>query len=251
MRKLILIFLSFLSINAAACGIDPGCESGVVDGNRYFVINPDRPGVGRPWVWYAPSLASFPGEDERWMFQALLASGIAIAGVDVGESYGNQKGVRGFSSFYGKMTSGGYSKRPVLLARSRGGLQLISWASKNPDKVGAFAGIYPVFNIASYPGQTAAAQAFGVSEKYLEANMQAMNPIETMGSLESRNVPMMVVHGDSDTVVPASENALLVKRKYPRMNMGILIVANGTHDRSDRFFRDADLVSFIRDKALH
>ena len=46
----------------------------------------------------------------------------------------------------------GYAPKPVLLGRSRGGLMTLSWAVENPDKVAAFAGVYPVCNVASYPG---------------------------------------------------------------------------------------------------
>ena len=45
-----------------------------------------------PWVWYAPTLADMPGEAEEWMFQRFLDAGLAIAGVDVGESSGSPDG---------------------------------------------------------------------------------------------------------------------------------------------------------------
>jgi hypothetical protein len=37
-------------------------------------------------VWYAPTLPSLPEARENWMFERFLAAGIAVAGVDVGES---------------------------------------------------------------------------------------------------------------------------------------------------------------------
>ena len=45
-----------------------------------------------PWVWYAPTLNRLPGAAEKWMFDRFLATGIAIAGIDVGESYGSPNG---------------------------------------------------------------------------------------------------------------------------------------------------------------
>src|SRR5690242_4647442 len=48
-----------------------------------------------PWVWYAPTLLGgatpkelYPNASTHWLFKKLLARGIWIAGVDVGESYG-------------------------------------------------------------------------------------------------------------------------------------------------------------------
>ena len=63
-----------------------------------------------------------------------------------------------FQALYSELTNKrGFGKRPVLLARSRGGLMLYSWAVEHPDSVGGVAGIYPVCNIASYPGIARAA----------------------------------------------------------------------------------------------
>ena len=53
-----------------------------------------------PWVWYAPTLRGLPGKAEKWMFDKFLDTGIAIAGVDVGESYGSPNGRAIYSALY-------------------------------------------------------------------------------------------------------------------------------------------------------
>src|SRR5215472_1335393 len=62
-----------------------------VEGHTAFLIlpEPERRVAGMPWVWYAPTLPGLPGAEETWMFQKFLDEGIAIAGIDVGESYGS------------------------------------------------------------------------------------------------------------------------------------------------------------------
>jgi hypothetical protein len=98
-----------------------------VDGCTAFVILPaaenlhtNRP---TPWVWYAPTLPGLPEAREKWMFERFLAAGIAVAGVDVGESYGNPQGRTHFTALYQELTGKrGFSRKPVLLPRSRGGL---------------------------------------------------------------------------------------------------------------------------------
>ena len=54
-------------------------------------------------------------------------------------------------------------KKPCLLARSRGGLMLYAWAVEHPESVGGVAGIYPVCNLASYPGLGRACGAYGLT----------------------------------------------------------------------------------------
>ena len=62
-----------------------------VDGHAAFVIMPKRADDKKPvpWLWYAPTFPGLPETREHWMFGQFLAAGIAIAGVDVGESYGS------------------------------------------------------------------------------------------------------------------------------------------------------------------
>jgi len=53
-----------------------------------------------------------------------------VAGVDVGESYGSPQGRTGFSALYRELVEQRrFSRKPVLLARSRGGLVLYNWAA--------------------------------------------------------------------------------------------------------------------------
>ncbi len=79
-------------------------------------------GKAKPWVWYAPTLRNLPGPEERWMFEKFRDAGIAVAGIDVGESYGSPAGRGCFTKLHAEMTEKrGYSRKPVLLGRSRGG----------------------------------------------------------------------------------------------------------------------------------
>ena len=131
-------------------------ENFTIAGCKAFVLEPPKAAKRSgpmPWVWYAPTLPGLPGKFENWMFERFHRAGIAIAGIDVGESYGNPKGRAAYQKLFDELTKKrGYSKKPVLLARSRGGLMLYNWAVEHPESVGGIAGIYPVCNIASYPG---------------------------------------------------------------------------------------------------
>src|SRR5947209_263880 len=166
--RAVLLMVALLPIQAAVAA-EPPKKSLPLDGDVFdvsghtaFLIpaNPNPHAAAKPWVWYAPTLPNLPGPEERWMFEKFRAAGIAVAGVDAGESYGSPAGNKVFDTLYAAMSARGYSPRPVLLGRSRGGLMALSWAAANPGKVGAFAGIYPVCDLASYPGLERAAGAF-------------------------------------------------------------------------------------------
>ena len=66
----------------------------LVDGHTAFSDpgEESRTGQPTPWVWYAPTLPNLPAKAEAWMFQRFTDAGIAIAGIDVGESFGSPAG---------------------------------------------------------------------------------------------------------------------------------------------------------------
>jgi pimeloyl-ACP methyl ester carboxylesterase len=203
----------------------------------------------KPWVWYAPTLPGLPGREERWMFNQFLASGIAVAGIDAGESYGSPTGDHLFTAFYLEMTrKRGYSAKPVLLGRSRGGLMTLSWAIENPDKVGGFAGIYPVCNLASYPGVAKAAGAYQMTTEQLQTHLAEHNPVDRLSALANAGVPLFSIHGDADTVVPLEMNSGLTRERYTALGGSMrLIVAPGQgHTMWNGFFQSAELVEFVK-----
>jgi hypothetical protein len=69
-----------------------------------------------------------------------------------------------FTALYQELTGKrGFAPRPCLLGRSRSGLWVTIWAVENADKVSGLAGIYPVFDLRSYPGLEKAAPAYGLT----------------------------------------------------------------------------------------
>ncbi len=206
----------------------------------------------RPWVWYAPTLGKYPGPEERWMFEQFLAAGIAIAGIDAGESYGSPAGRKIFTALHSELTHArGFSPRPVLLGRSRGGLMLLSWAADYPQKVAAFAGIYPVCNLASYPGVAKAAPAYGLTTDQFVARLAEHNPIDRLAPLAAARIPLFAIHGDSDTVVPLEANSALLKQRYTALGgaMQLIVPAGQGHNLWTGSFQCAELVAFVKANA--
>lgn len=219
-----------------------------------FVISPDKKTSDgpTPWVWYAPTLPGLPGTEERWMFERFKKAGIAIAGIDVGESYGSPDGCKLFTAFHREMTEQrGFAPKPVLLGRSRGGLMTLAWAVENADKVGGFAGIYPVCNIASYPGVAQASGAFHLKPEELTAQLEKHNPIDRLADLANVKVPLFAIHGDVDTIVPLEANSGELKKRYQALGgeMELIVPAGQGHNMWDGFFQCQELVDFVNTNA--
>ncbi|HEY3964170.1 MAG TPA: PQQ-binding-like beta-propeller repeat protein [Planctomycetaceae bacterium] len=208
----------------------------------------------QPWIWYAPTLPGLPDAHEKWMHEKFLAAGITVAGIDVGESYGGPAGRTLYSDFYNEMTERrGFAARPVLLGRSRGGLMICNWAVEHPDQVAAIVGIYPVFDLRTYPGLDKAAAAYGMAAKELGERSAENNPIERVGSLAKARVPTFLIHGDVDKVVPLHENSAEFVRRYEMEGAGasvkLVVAKDQGHNYWEGFFRCQELVDFAIEHA--
>ena len=226
----------------------PG-EAFLLQGREAFVLMPPHPAARTtPWVLYAPTLPGLPSSAEVWLFERLLADGIAIAGIDVGESYGNAEGSALYDVLYDHLVGErGLAPRAVLLARSRGGLMTLSWAADRPERVAAFAGIYPVCDLRSYPGLAKAAPAFGTTADGLAAMLPRVNPIERLAALAAR-IPFCCVHGDRDTRVPLAENSGALAERVRALGgtVELHVLPGRGHDMDLGFFRSEELLAFVR-----
>ena len=182
------------------------------------------------------------------MFQQFIKAGIAVAGIDVGESYGSPKGRAIFSAFYEELVlKRGLSKTPCLLARSRGGLMLYNWASEHPLSVACVAGIYPVCNLSRCPGLKNACGAYGMTEEQLHASLAEHNPIDRLEPLAKAHVPIYHIHGDSDGFVPLENNSGELAQRYRQLGgaMTLNVIKGQGHNMWPGFFNCQELVDFV------
>ena len=227
-----------------------------IEGHEAFVILPEkavvRPDKPTPWVLYAPTFhQSLPNpRDEGWMIERFLAKGIAVAGVDVGESYGSPDGRKTYDSLHSHLVKErNFDAKACLLARSRGGLMHYAWAADHPDKVRCIAGIYPVCDLASYPGLDKAAPAFKTDAAGLSESLSKHNPVhpDRLKPLSEHRVPIYHIHGDVDTVVPHKDNSLTLTENLRALGgSATLTIAPGQgHNMWRGFFEHQPLVDFI------
>ena len=228
----------------------PG-ESFLVGDRPAFILWPaeEKRSKPQPWIMYAPTLPGLPDSHEKWMHEQFVAAGIAVAGIDVGEANGSPAGQEHFTALYRHLTEKlGFATKPCLLGRSRGGLWVSSWAIANPDKVAGIAGIYPVFDLRSYPGVGRAAPAYSLTPEQLQAKLGEHNPIARIDVLATARVPVCIIHGDVDKVVPLKENSATLVARYEQADADDvvqLIIAEGQgHNFWPGFFHCQELVEF-------
>ncbi len=127
---------------------------------------------------------------------------------------------------------------------------MLAWAMRHPDKLRAFVGIYPVCNLASWPlknSEAATLADFAMTKPELEAKLTEFNPIDHLKGLLENNVPMFVVHGDADVVVPYDMNTALLKERYEAGGgqITVKIIPGEGHKVSPSFFECRELMDFV------
>lgn len=228
-----------------------------VDGMPGFVFLPEasKRSKPQPWIMYAPTLLpNYPDSHEKWMHEQFLAAGIAVAGVDAGEAYGSPAGCDALDKLYSLLVEKrGFAPRPCVLGRSRGGLWVSSWAIRNPDKVAGMACIYPVFDLTTYPGVAKAAPAYGLSPEELEKQLAQFNPIRNVRKLADAKIPVAIIHGAIDEVVPLKQNSAQLKSVYSQAGqqslVQLIVIDDQGHNHWPGFFHCQELVDFAIAKA--
>ncbi len=222
-----------------------------IEGNKAYLHAAPQPVKGKPWIWYAPIVkGDFIIAKHKQYFDAFMQAGISVAGFDLGEVRGAPGSTAKFTQFYDAMVQRGYSSKPILLGQSRGGITTLAWAFRNPDKVQAWVGIYPVCNLESYPLKHSKKETladFGMTEEALRAKLSEFNPIDNLSGLAQRKVPMFSVQGDKDGTVPHNDNTKLLKERYEAAGgtCEVKIIPGGGHEISPAFFECRELIDFV------
>ena len=126
----------------------------------------------------------------------------------------------------------GLADRCVPVGMSCGGLHAVNLASRHPEIVAALYLDAPVLNLLSCPGGMGCADysesmwqelvdAYGFTRSELISYRQ--HPIDRLDILLENKIPVILVYGDSDPVVPYCENGAVLERYY-RENGGIIQV---------------------------
>lgn len=251
----ILALLSLIALSVTAQEILPKtAEVFEIDGHKVFLYAAPKPAAGKPWLWYAPTLNGVSLFGRKMYYEAFMKAGISLAGYDLGEVRGAPGSTAKFTLFYDEMVKRGYSAKPILLGQSRGGMMTLAWAFRNPEKVRAWVGIYPVCNLASWPLKNSKAQTladFGMPENELVAKLSEFNPVDNLKGLLANKVPMFVVHGDSDVVVPYELNTGLLKERYEAGGgqISVKVIPGEGHKVGPSFFECRELVDFVLKQA--
>ncbi|MEE2827263.1 MAG: SGNH/GDSL hydrolase family protein [Planctomycetota bacterium] len=217
-----------------------------------YLVAPDEPAAGRPWVWRA----RFPNYHAEIDIE-LLKRGFHVGYVDVAGLFGNPAAVEIGDHFYRYVCQhASLNPRPSLEGVSRGGLLVYQWAAKNPDKVRNIFCDTPVCDIRSWPGgkgegRGAAAEwkqcleAYGISEEAVDDSDASI--VQHAELLAAANIPILHIVTEDDQIVPPQENTYVLSERLEQLGhpMRVLSIEHGKPESRGHHFDHPDIQPIV------
>lgn len=182
-----------------------------VGGRESCLVCPKTPRPDRAWVWRTEFFEAFNTAD-----LALLERGWYLAYHCDSDKYGCPSAVEHFKEFYDVVIGEyGLNPKPVLFGFSRGGLYATNFALAYPEACGMLYLDAPVLDIRSWPGGKGIGTGtpacweeclacYGLNEESVKHFDR--NPLDRAEELAALNIPVFLVCGAMDTLVPYAEN---------------------------------------------
>jgi pimeloyl-ACP methyl ester carboxylesterase len=225
----------------------------VCDGCEAWIVEPKDALPGKPWSWCLEFPDAFT---DRCAAPALLARGFHHAHIVVGNTYGSPGAMKHFEAFHAELVKRGLAPTAALIGISRGCLYAHRFAAEHPDKVSVIYGDAGVCDIKSWPGGKGVGKGspgdwaslqklYGFADESV-AMAWTGGPLDTLARLAKAKIPLIYVVGDADTVVPASENALVVAERYRALGGVVKVIHKPGVDHHPHGLDDpAPVVEFI------
>jgi lysophospholipase L1-like esterase/predicted esterase len=223
-----------------------------VNGREAIFIEPKEYATGNPWIWRTEFFDSFSYAD-----MAMLKQGYGLAYYRISHLYGCPKAVRMMYGFYDILIKKfELKKKTVLFGFSRGGLYACNFTAEYPDAIACLYLDAPVLDIKSWPGggkemgQGARNEweeclnVYGLNESTV-LNYEG-NPLNKINYFVEKGIPIILVAGDSDEVVPLIENGLILAKRYQVLNGEIkVIIKQGVGHHPHSLENPEEIVEFI------
>ncbi len=173
-------------------------------GHEATVIRPDNP--NGKWIWKTEFLYAFDKAE-----QELLDLGYTRVYYQISHRYGSYRAVRMMHEFHKFVVQEfGLDEKCFLFGFSRGGLYAFNYALFYSEYVEKIYLDAPVLDMRSWPPKGSVERAQVYEEYDLTEETLAHfkgHPIENLPEFFALNIPLLLIAGDADEIVPFEANA--------------------------------------------
>lgn len=188
-----------------------------LEGRECIVLKPELPAEGNPWIWRTEFLGAFDQADRE-----LLRQGWHIAYIRLSNMYGCDYAIGLMKKFKDIVVKEyGWSPKAALFGFSRGGFYASRYAAQYPGDVSSLYLDAPVVRLTSWPGGLE--NGLGSPSEWEDClalygltpdSADRLEPVSEamLQKLPEAGVPVILVAGLADDVVPYEENGALLVR---------------------------------------
>ena len=229
-----------------------GCErvNFSLNGRESLVVRPKNPLAGNPVCWRTEFFGCFDTVDVE-----MLRRGWHLCYHRASNMYGCDESLGMLCEFQDFVCQTfGLSEKAVLFGFSRGGLYAVNYAAKYHDRV---SGLYldaPVCDIRSWPCSNLDSREAKECLGWYRLTPETLkdfndNPIDKAEKL--LGIPMIIVAGDSDRVVPYRENGEILAKRFEALGGKVeTIVKPGCDHHPHSLENPIPVADFIEENCL-
>ena len=215
------------------------------NGYMATVIVPDNP--NGEWIWKTEFLYAFD-QAER----ALLESGYTRVYYAISDKYGSYKAVRLMRNFHKYLLKkfDFLQEKCSLFGFSRGGLYAFNYALFYPESVSKIYLDAPVLNVKSWPisgsiEQKQLFEEYNLNEETFKTFKDS--PIDHLEEFARYNIPVLLVVGCKDTLVPFCENGQIMMDYYRANGYEIACILKEECDHHPHSLEDVTpIIEFLK-----
>lgn len=220
-------------------------------GRQARLVIPNTPCDGGRWLLKTEYFGAFPNFE-----RAMLERGYHVAYIQNKTRWHHQSDDSAKDEFCEFLhTEFSLNEKCLPVGMSCGGLQAVYFASAHPERVTALYLDAPVLNYLSCPAGVGAAGDDMMAEFVSATGMTLTDlinyrnhPIDHADNLLKHNIPIFLVAGDSDRVVPFSENGNVLYDLYSKSGGIIYLILKPGCDHHPHGIEDlTPLIKFAED----
>ena len=226
----------------------------IFEGKEAILVFPERANENRNWLLKTEYFGAFPGFEVE-----MLRRGWHLAFIKNVTRWCLDEDLdrkARFADFLSKEY--GLYKKCIPVGMSCGGLIASKFAAKHPEYVSALYLDAPVLNLLSCPGGVGLADDSLFEEFHTATGMTLSeltyyreHPIDKIPSLLENKIPVMLVYGDTDRVVPFAENGAVLERRYREGGGDIVVIGKKNCDHHPHGLDDcAPIIEFAEKHSL-
>lgn len=224
-------------------------ETGVMMDREYIIVFPEKGTENGKWAIKTEYFGAFPETEIE-----LLKRGYYLASIKTKTRWCLDEDTEAQAMLARYMHEKmGLSQKGVPIGMSCGGMQAIYLAAKYPELVSCMYVDAPVVNFLSCPAGLGKKKVKMLDE-FTEAKGMTLldlisyrkHPLDYIPAIVEAKIPVVLVSGDSDTVVPFDENGKFLKEAFENAGVPIAtFIKNGGDHHPHGLLDNTPIVEFI------